>query len=293
VQELLVRSFAKVNWFLHIGRRREDGFHELETLFQTVSLHDRLRFTASDRFSLTCSDPSIPTDESNLIARAFRAIASEVEQLPAVAIDVVKRIPAGGGLGGGSSNAAVTLLALRRMFELDISDERLRAIAASLGSDVPFFLTGGTAYATGRGERLTPLPDIRQQAILLLFPGRPVSTPEAYGRLAAERQAGRYVPAPLHGIEATRRALADPPADWWRNDLEPPVVAMDPVIAEWKEELGALGAGFALMSGSGSTLFALFADEARAHEAARVLTGRIDTSVVRTITAAESLSDLS
>ena len=125
------KSYAKINWSLRITGKRADGFHDLETVFQTISLHDELTFRASDTLSLTCDDPSVPVDESNLVIRAARAVGATA------AIDLRKRIPAGGGLGGGSSNAAATLL--------EFGGGDLHEIALSLGSDVPFFLLGGTA----------------------------------------------------------------------------------------------------------------------------------------------------
>ena len=135
-----VRSHAKINWALRILGRRPDGYHDLETLFQTISLHDTLTIRESDELRLTCDDPSIPTDESNLILQAVRALG-----VPPVEIELTKRIPAEGGLGGGSSNAAATLVALAKMFGVD--ERALHEIALSIGSDVPFFLVGGTAYA--------------------------------------------------------------------------------------------------------------------------------------------------
>ncbi|HVR39477.1 MAG TPA: 4-(cytidine 5'-diphospho)-2-C-methyl-D-erythritol kinase, partial [Thermoanaerobaculia bacterium] len=156
-----IRSYAKINWSLRIIGKRADGFHDLETVFQQISLHDVLTIEASDTFALTCSDPAIPVDDTNLVARAAKLIGA-----PPVVIHIEKRIPAGGGLGGGSSNAAATLIALDEMFDLNAS---LPGLALQLGSDVPFFLIGGTAYATGRGEELTPLPNLPPTELLLLL----------------------------------------------------------------------------------------------------------------------------
>ena len=137
-----------VNWSLRVTGKRADGFHDLETVFQLISLHDTLTFTESDRPAVTCDDLTIPTDDRNLVVKAARALGVD-----RVAIHIEKRIPSGGGLGGGSSNAAATLTTLSKMFSLR---EPLEPIALELGSDVPFFLAGGTAYATGRGEVITP-----------------------------------------------------------------------------------------------------------------------------------------
>lgn len=143
-----VRSFAKINWSLRVTGKRPDGFHDLETVFQSISLFDTMTFTPAERLVVTCTDPTIPVDETNLVMRAARALGS-----PPVAIHIVKRIPAGGGLGGGSSNAASTLMTLSTMIPRLMSGlGQLPDVARTLGSDVPYFLVGGTAYATGRGR---------------------------------------------------------------------------------------------------------------------------------------------
>ncbi|HYI08711.1 MAG TPA: 4-(cytidine 5'-diphospho)-2-C-methyl-D-erythritol kinase [Thermoanaerobaculia bacterium] len=226
-----VRSYAKINWSLRITGKRPDGFHDLETVFQTISLHDDLTFTPADRTTLTCDDPTIPTDDTNLVLRAARAVNAAP-----VAIELRKRIPAGGGLGGGSSNAAATLMAL--------GNGDLRDIALHLGSDVPFFLLGGTAYATGRGEVLTPLPPMTGIPLLLVLPEEGVLTKDAFARIT------RYSP-PL-GL-AAYRDFAN-----FTNDFEEPVFATLPRLRELKERLLENGAFYASMSGSGSTLFGAF-----------------------------------
>jgi 4-diphosphocytidyl-2-C-methyl-D-erythritol kinase len=238
----MTRSFAKINWALRITGKRADGFHDLETVFQTISLHDELTFTPSDRLSLTCDDPSIPVDETNLVLRAARAVGA-----PPVAIHLSKRIPAGGGLGGGSSNAATTLR------ELGAGD--LAPIALSLGSDVPFFLIGGTAYATGRGEVLTPMAPLSGIPLLLLLPEERVLTKDAFARIT------HYSPA--LGIDAYRDFAN------FTNDFEEPVFAMLPRLRELKERMLLAGATWAGMSGSGSTIVGAFADAVARDEAAR------------------------
>jgi 4-diphosphocytidyl-2-C-methyl-D-erythritol kinase len=241
-----VPSFAKINWSLRITGKRADGFHDLETVFQTISLHDELTFRESDRLSLTCDDPGIPTDETNLVLRAARALNA-----PPTAIELRKRIPAGGGLGGGSSNAATTLLTL------GAGRDDLAQLALSLGSDVPFFLTGGTAYATGRGEVLTPVAPMNGIPLLLLLPEERVLTKDAFARIT------RYS-HPL-GIGAYARGF-----EVFTNDFEEPVFALLPRLRTLKERLYAAGAGFAAMSGSGSTLFGAFDTEAGRDAAAKL-----------------------
>ena len=239
-----VRSHAKINWSLRITGRRKDGFHDLETVFQTISLHDTLIFSAAEQLTLTCDDPTIPTDETNLVLRAARAMGA-----PQVAIELRKRIPAGGGLGGGSSNAAATLMALGGRRRDD-----LREIALSLGSDVPFFLLGGTAYATGRGEVLTPMAPMAGIPLLLVLPEERVSTREAFARIT------RYS-EPL-GIEAYRDRAN------FTNDFEEPVFAVLPRLREFKERLLRAGATWAQMTGSGSTIVGAFEDAAARDAAA-------------------------
>ncbi len=239
-----LKSYAKINWALRIVGKRADGFHELETVFQTISLHDELTFRASDRLSLTCDDPTIPVDDTNLVLRAARAVHA-----PPMAIELRKRIPAGGGLGGGSSNAAATLVALGG----DRKD--LAQIALTLGSDVPFFLVGGTAYATGRGEVLTPMPPMTGIPLLLLLPDERVSTRDAFARIT------RYSP-PL-GIDAYRDFAN------FTNDFEEPIFAMLPRLRELKERLRSAGVKWAGMSGSGSTIVGAF-ESVQARDAAAV-----------------------
>ena len=228
-------SYAKINWTLRILGRRADGYHDLETVFQTVSLHDTLTFEHADSFALSCDDPSIALDGSNLISRAAQALGVD-----GVHIHVEKRIPAGGGLGGGSSNAATTLRVLDEMFELRTAPERMREIALSLGSDVPFFLVGGTAYATGRGEVITPLPEARPVQLLLVLPEVRVSTAEAFGLIK------RF------STPAGPDVLSRP--EVLTNDFEGPIFAKHPQLQMYKSRLLASGAFWASMTGSGSTI---------------------------------------
>ncbi len=240
-----VRAYAKINWALRIVRRREDGYHDLETLFQTISLHDTLTFATAEALSLTCDDPSIACDESNLIMRAARACGS-----PPVRIDLKKRIPTGGGVGGGSSDAAATLVALREMVGVATP---LEGIAERLGSDVPFFLSGGTAYATGRGEVLTPLRSVEGIPLIVLIPKERMATVEAFRRVTDYS-------LPL-GVERLRSMVEGGLlkfAGELVNDFERPVFAMIPPLAFLKKRLYAAGAAWASLSGSGSCVVGAF-----------------------------------
>lgn len=256
-----VRSLAKINWSLRITGRRNDGFHDLETVFQTISLHDDLIFRESDALSLTCDDPAVPADESNLVMRAARALGS-----PPVAIELRKRIPSGGGLGGGSSNAAATLVALNQMFALGRKD--LAEIALDLGSDVPFFLLGGTAYARGRGEILTAMPSMSGIPLLLLLPEERVLTRDAFSRVTRFSEA--LGASPYQTFER------------FTNDFEEPVFGVMPRLRELKERMLEAGAFWAAMSGSGSTIAGAF-ETAAARDAAAAQFGDVRFERVETI----------
>ena len=258
-----VLSYAKINWSLRITGKRADGFHDLETLFQQITLHDVLTIERANRLSLTCDAPDIPTGDTNLIVQAARSLGA-----PPVAIALEKRIPAGGGLGGGSSNAAATLVALDAMFEMRTPPERIRELALQLGSDVPFFLVGGTAYATGRGEVLTPVASVAPVPLLLVLPDVRVSTAEAFAGV-------RTYSKPL-GVGAYRRMIADEilaNAVLLTNDFEPAIFARHPELARHKQQLLDLGAAWAGMTGSGSTIVGAFRSQAVRDAALARITG--------------------
>ena len=250
-------SFAKINWTLRILGKRADGFHELFTVFQTISLHDTLSFEVSDSLELTCDDESVPTDESNLIIKAAKALQRRSGIEKGVRLQLEKRIPSPGGLGGGSSNAAVALIGLKRLWQIDISDDDLQAIAAELGSDVPFFLQGGTAIGTGRGEIVDPTEDKVEQFVLIVTPNERVSTRDAFGRIATRSLTNpdlnrilRVCRLEAESLDLRHSALI--------NDFESSVLSAFPEIRRVKDTLLELGAANAAMSGSGASVFAIF-----------------------------------
>lgn len=271
VRKIVVRAFAKVNLSLRIVRARPDGFHEIQTIFQAIDLADTLTCVArAGPFRIACRKSGVPLDPSNLVWRAadrlWRAAGRDGEPRDA-AVTIRKRIPPGGGLGGGSSNAAASLLALRRVWNLQVPDEQLRAMAASLGADVPFFLVGGTALGLGRGDELYPLADLPRWWVLLVFPPFGISTADAYAWFDADR-ASEPVPATADGrLEGTWLGGAGSLS----NDLEVPVVRRHPEIGEIRAALRARGAAVAAMSGSGSTVFGVFRRAAAAAAAQRAL----------------------
>lgn len=294
VQSITVRSFAKINWMLRILARRDDGFHEIETVFQTISLHDVITFRGAERLEVTCDDPSIPLGETNLAYRAAAMMISEFGIDP-VRIDLRKAIPAGGGLGGGSSNAAMTLLALDRLFALDAPVERLLEMAGELGSDVPFFLVGGTAWGGGRGEVLQILPSPPAVSLLLLFPEERVATAEAYGGLAdARAKRGGRVP-PRFGFERAERIMREGVIERGGelfNDFEDEIFRRVPRLEELKRAMLDAGAGIAMMSGSGSVIFGAFRDEESRDAAAETFGAAVRAVRCELVTAHEAMRDL-
>jgi 4-diphosphocytidyl-2-C-methyl-D-erythritol kinase len=288
VERVRIRSYAKINLTLRVLGRRPDGYHDLRTVFQTVALHDTL--TLAPRrgpFVLTCATPSVPLDDSNLIAKAAAALWRAIGRAGAphgVAIALTKRIPLQAGLGGGSSNAAATLRALASIWRARLSDADLLAIAASLGADVPFFLRGGTALGVDRGDRTYRLPDFPPASVAIVLPDFGVSTADAYRWFAETRGAtdagGDLIEAgkahrmtrPARRLRATAATL---PAGWpypaeeTTNDLERPVINRYPEIGAIKRRLLREGAVYAAMSGSGSAVFGLFSSQAAADRATR------------------------
>jgi len=258
-----LRAFAKINLGLKILGQRPDGFHEIRTVFQTVALHDRLEVALSKRrtgITLECDDPSIPAGRGNLVYRACEVWIRARKHRGEIRVKLSKRIPAGSGLGGASSDAAATLLALERLTGAQMDAAELGRIAAELGSDVLFFLFGGRALASGRGEEITPLDDLPRRSCLIVFPGFSSSTAWAYGeadRHLARRLTKRREVSKIHLLGA--RPLF-PLQEWGpaENDFERVVFARWPELARLKRQLIRAGAETASLTGSGSAVYALF-----------------------------------
>jgi len=251
-----VNSYAKINWTLDILFKREDGYHELRTIYQTVSLHDRLLISQTrEAIEIACDDPRAPSDETNLAFKAATLLREAARITKGARIEIDKRIPVAAGLGGGSSNAAITLFALVKLWRLEIDQRELTRIASALGSDVPFFLIGGTAMGVGRGEQVHPVEQVSREHLLLVNPGIAVSTRDAYEGYArlTRPESASIMPFTLPTANGVRELpLAA------RNDLEEVVLASYPEIAEVKRRLIAAGARHAVMSGSGATVFGVF-----------------------------------
>ncbi len=312
-----VRSFAKINLGLRIGAAREDGFHELLTVYQTIALHDLIRVSVSrgSGIEIHCIDTRVPKDESNtcyrVVVKAMRALKAKGR----VVIEIEKRLPLQGGMGGASANGIATLLALERALKKALPvEERLR-IAAEVGSDLPLFLIGGTVLGVGRGEQVYPLEDLPSMACVVVTPAIGVSTPNAFGEwdrrtrgagtsalLALSAKAGKRKPRELtllgpsdrmnelgRGVSAWLgesysgapfgRGLAENPLlalvrAGIKNDFEQVVFPEYPELSEGKKALERAGAKYASLSGSGSTLYGLFASKEAASLAATKLRGQ-------------------
>jgi 4-diphosphocytidyl-2-C-methyl-D-erythritol kinase len=266
---LTLPSFAKINWTLEILGKRADGYHELRTLLQTVSVADELSFEPMARdLELHGNHPSLVMDETNLIYRAAKLLRDFSGCQAGVRITLDKRLPMAAGLGGGSSNAAVTLLALCKLWNLAIRPSDLFSLGSQLGADVPFFFLGGTCLGVGRGDEVYPTTEFQVQYLLLVNARVLVPTKEVYANLPTELTA----PNPMHKIPVSLQAAY---ANWGtqatssntllpilHNDLEASVLPQNPLLAEIKSQLVALNAKGVLMSGSGSTIFGFFDSEA-------------------------------
>ena len=256
------KSPCKVNLILNILGKRADGFHELETVMHPVSLFDEMNFARVTRgFHLTCSDPALPTDAGNLVHRAATLFFQKTEIRDGVRIHLEKKIPLAAGLGGGSGNAATTLLGLNEIFGKPLSVKALHDIAATLGSDIPFFLQTKPALGTGRGEKIQPLdffPAMHGTALVLIHPGFGISTPWAYQNLARFPSALNGTPGRAQKLIAQLQTadLRTAGAEFY-NSLEAPALDKYPLLSLFQEFLRENGAVAALMSGSGSTTFAI------------------------------------
>ena len=283
-----LEAFAKVNLSLVVLGKRPDGFHELDTLFQTVDLTDRLSFEESERFEFVCDLPGVPAGEENLVVMAARLLGEALGEPVRGRIVLSKRIPAGGGMGGGSSDAAAALLGLSALWRVRPPEGLLDFLAARLGSDVPFFLHGGTARGTGRGERITPVDDAGPAVLLLVFPPWPVPTAEVFRILGAPPLPESSELTDRDPARNLRRSGSGPFPD--RNDLEGAAERLRGELAVLRNALTESGATQARLSGSGSTLFGVFPDPAAAAAAGQEIERRhpgVRTAAVRSVGRAE------
>jgi 4-diphosphocytidyl-2-C-methyl-D-erythritol kinase len=266
-----VRAYAKINIGLHVLGKRPDGYHNIETVFRLIDLYDELEFVQGEEgITFTSNTPLLVNNNTNLCVRAANLLRDLTGTHMGVEITLKKQIPFGAGLGGGSSNAAAVLKGLTKLWSLDISTEELQTVSATLGSDVPFFFTSHTAYATGRGERLTPFPLHIPYWILVATPDIHVSTAWAYSNvripeITKRPDLRRLLDNSIDEPRTLRSTLA--------NDFEESVFKEFPAVSKLKETFILEGAEVALMSGSGSSVFGFFTSEARARDLLTELSG--------------------
>jgi 4-diphosphocytidyl-2-C-methyl-D-erythritol kinase len=269
---MLLRPFAKINLDLRVLGRRSDGFHELKTIFQAVDWHDEILLEPADHFEF--SAPGTPEDESNLVVRAVRAYERLAGMTANVRIRVTKNIPVGRGLGGGSSDAAVTFIGLQRLYKRPLAFEQVPDVLRNLGSDVPFFALGGRAAGYGRGDEVYKLDDAADYWVLLVDPGIMIPTKDAYSWLTLPDKSNN-----IEGFRADEESGCT--GDVWTNDFETPVFQRYPELPRVKEELLDLGAYRAALSGSGSTIFGQFQMVSEAVRAASTLEGRFRVKLAK------------
>lgn len=261
---MIVKAYAKINLGLHIVGKRTDGFHDIETIFHRIDLFDTLTLTENDSISVSVSTSDIPTEKENLCWKAAMLLQKQLQLSHGVHIHIEKHIPVGAGLGGGSSDAAAVLQSLPQFWHQQIEEKSLKSLALQIGSDVPFFLGKHSAYGEGRGERLTYVSLDVPYWIVVVYPNIHVSTSWAYQALSEKRNGTfpkrktlgqKFSLSPLQSIVTAE------------NDFEEVVFEAYPEIGEIKKKFFEARAVHALMSGSGSSVFGLFANESDARNA--------------------------
>ena len=267
---ITARAYAKINWALDILATRENGYHELDMLMQSVSLHDTLIFSAADDVYLMTDGQPDPYGEKNLIVRAARLLQKETGSTRGALIKLTKRTPAMAGLGGGSADCAAALLALNRMWKLDIGEERLFELGFSLGADVPFCLMGGLARVGGLGEEMRKLDAPEKPGMLLIMPDGGLSTGAVFGEY--DRNVRLEPPVEMEKAEKALLSGNDRALDRFaQNVLTGPAMRVTSAVGQAIERLKECGAVFARMSGSGSAVFGVFEDENEAARAREML----------------------
>jgi 4-diphosphocytidyl-2-C-methyl-D-erythritol kinase len=268
---LVLRPPAKINLTLHVGPRRADGFHDVRTLMQSIALSDTLSLTGrSGPFSLNVRGPGVPADRENLVWRAADLLwrtSGRTGDPRDVHVHLEKSIPPAAGLGGGSADAAAALIGLNIVWNLRRPRPDLVRLAADLGSDVPFFLQGGTTLCAGRGEEIYPVDDVARLGVVLVKPSVGVAAADAYRWLDEDRDAGPVAAEP--GRIALDVGWPAGPVEV-RNDLQGPVAKRHPVVREIIDACRQAGARVAAMTGSGSAVFAVFSEPAAKRAVARL-----------------------
>jgi 4-diphosphocytidyl-2-C-methyl-D-erythritol kinase len=278
LKQIIIKSHAKVNIGLQIREQRPDGFHNIHSLFQELDFHDRITVEKRvDGCEFSSNVDWLKNDDSNLCVKAWQKMV-DTFGIGGVSIQLEKRIPAGGGLGGGSSNAATILKGLRQLYELDLSDDELESLGVDLGADVPFFIRGGLQSGNGIGDILKPIEQSINGVYLLVVPDIHIDTKWAYDNVKNTLEMSKEI------VNFAGFLRKDPiPFELFENDFEAIVVPTYPEIGEIKNSLRACGARFASLSGSGSTVFGIFDEEADAKSAESQISSLYNTFITRPI----------
>ena len=287
VRRVRVMAFGKVNLCLEVLGKRQDGFHEVRTVMQSIGLADEVVLEEAETLSVESDLPEL-AGEDNLALRAARALVEQTHYPSGVRIGLRKGIPVAAGMGGASADAAATLVGLTLLWRLAIGPPELFSIASAIGSDVPFFLTGGTALATGRGERITPLPDLVPTWLVVLVPSHSLvaKTAELYRRLKPQLWSGGERTDRLADAIRRRERPATP---LLTNCFEPVAEEVFPRLGDYRDALLSAGADSVHLSGAGPALFGLFESEAAAGMVAGTLAGRgFSPLVTRTLPAVDA-----
>ncbi|MFZ3172507.1 MAG: 4-(cytidine 5'-diphospho)-2-C-methyl-D-erythritol kinase [Carboxydocellales bacterium] len=269
-QKLVLPARAKINLTLDVLGKRPDGYHQVEMVMQTVSLADTITLEkTTEEILVSCTHPEVPLNEGNLAFRAAMLLKQAVSYNGGVTIHIDKKIPIAAGLAGGSSNAATVLIGLNSLWDLKLSREHLMQIGSALGSDIPFCIMGGTALATGRGEKITSLKAAPELTLVLIKPNYGVATAQVYGNFRQEQVANR--PATQAMLKAIEAGDSEAIVRLTANVLEAVTLKMHPEIGEIKARLAQAGAKGVLMSGSGPTVFGFVEHEEKGREVAAQL----------------------
>lgn len=284
-------SFAKINIGLKILSQRSDSFHEIRTVFQTINLSDKIKIMCpSRRLNIVCRQKNIPEGKDNLMAKVVFLLRKKGYSIPNLQMDLDKKIPVGSGLGGGSSNAAATLMALNKWLGLNIPWHDMMHLAAQIGSDVPYFLWGGTALGAGRGDEIYPLKEIKKYWVCLAFPNKKSLTKDAYtkaSKILTENKKDINITNFIYSI-----LKGEPDYSLAENDFEKLLYKQDRIFSETKEIFKKCHSCCEMLSGSGSSIYALFSNRKNAVRAAHVIMSSrendtMDVIVVKTMNSKE------
>lgn len=255
--KLQLDSYAKINLSLDVVRKRDDGYHEIRSIMQQIDLLDQVSIDENKSgVIITCDDKSVPTDESNLVYKAWKELSKHANTKVGIRVHIKKRIPVAAGLAGGSSNCATTLRALNQLWDLSLKDQELMDIGIKIGADVPYCLMGGTALAEGIGEKLTSLRDFKDKALLIANPGIQISTAYAYSKL----ELGKRKDTINEILDCVKNEDLKCLSEKMYNVMEDKIIPEHPQIKEIKEMMINNGALGSLMSGSGASVFGFYED---------------------------------